>query len=139
MSLKACAQRLAKGGFVKSDVPGRTDKIAGKLPPGAFVIPADIVSALGEGNSNAGAQILDGLIRSEVWGGSNLGAQSSARPKMDPSPVIVAGGEYVIMPDVVAQIGGGSMERGHKILDAFVRKVREKHISTLQSLPGPKR
>lgn len=54
-------------------------------------------------------------------------------------PIVAAGGEYVISPEEVSHIGGGSVDAGHKILDAFVLKMRKKTIKTLQSLPGPKK
>lgn len=57
----------------------------------------------------------------------------------DAVPIVAAGGEYVISPEEVTHIGGGSMEDGHKILDAFVKKMRKKTIRTLQSLPGPRK
>lgn len=54
-------------------------------------------------------------------------------------PIVAAGGEYVIPPEDVVHIGGGDLDHGHKVLDAFVKKMRQKTIKTLQSLPGPKR
>jgi hypothetical protein len=57
----------------------------------------------------------------------------------DAVPIVAAGGEYVIPPEDVEHIGKGSLEDGHKILDAFVKKMRKKAIRTLQSLPGPKK
>jgi len=54
-------------------------------------------------------------------------------------PIVAAGGEYVIPPEDVTHIGGGDLDHGHKILDAFVKKMRQKTIKTLQGLPGPKR
>lgn len=54
-------------------------------------------------------------------------------------PIVAAGGEYVIPPEDVVHIGGGDLDHGHKILDAFVKKMREKTIKTLQRLPGPKK
>lgn len=54
-------------------------------------------------------------------------------------PIVAAGGEYVIPPEDVVHIGGGDLDHGHKILDAFVKKMRQKTIKTLQNLPGPKR
>jgi hypothetical protein len=54
-------------------------------------------------------------------------------------PIVAAGGEYVVSPDEVTHIGGGSLDDGHKILDAFVKKMRKKTIRTLQGLPGPKK
>jgi len=57
----------------------------------------------------------------------------------DGVPIVAAGGEYVIPPEDVVEIGKGDMDHGHKILDAFVKKMRQKTIKTLQNLPGPKR
>ena len=54
-------------------------------------------------------------------------------------PIVAAGGEYVIPPEDVMHLGGGDLDHGHKILDAFVKKMREKTIKTLQRLPGPKK
>lgn len=54
-------------------------------------------------------------------------------------PIVAAGGEYVIPPEDVVHIGGGDMDHGHKVLDAFVKKMRQKTIKTLQGLPGPKK
>jgi len=54
-------------------------------------------------------------------------------------PIVAAGGEYVIPPEDVVHIGGGDLDHGHKVLDSFVKKMRQKTIKTLQSLPGPKK
>ncbi len=54
-------------------------------------------------------------------------------------PIVAAGGEYVIPPEDVVRIGSGDLDHGHKVLDAFVKKMRQKTIKTLQSLPGPKK
>jgi hypothetical protein len=54
-------------------------------------------------------------------------------------PIVAAGGEYVIPPEDVVHIGGGDLDHGHKILDSFVKKMRQKTIKTLQNLPGPKK
>lgn len=54
-------------------------------------------------------------------------------------PIVAAGGEYVIPPKDVLRLGGGDLDHGHKVLDSFVKKMRQKTIKTLQSLPGPKK
>lgn len=54
-------------------------------------------------------------------------------------PIVAAGGEYVIPPEDVVHIGGGDLDHGHKILDAFVKKMRQRTIKTLQGLPGPRK
>ncbi len=57
----------------------------------------------------------------------------------DGIPIIAAGGEYLVEPEVVQSIGGGDVQQGHDILDKFVKKVRAHNIKTLKALPGPKR
>ena len=69
--------------------------------------------------------------------GDNLGfAEGGATSGV---PIVAAGGEYVIPPEDVVHIGGGDLDHGHKVLDAFVKKMRQKTIKTLQNLPGPKK
>lgn len=54
-------------------------------------------------------------------------------------PIVAAGGEWVISPEQVKQVGNGDIDAGHRVLDAFVKRVRKELIGTLQKLPGPKR
>jgi hypothetical protein len=54
-------------------------------------------------------------------------------------PIIAAGGEYVIHPDQVREVGHGDLEAGHKVLDQFVIHTRKKHIETLKKLKPPKK
>ena len=55
------------------------------------------------------------------------------------TPIVAAGGEYVIDPHNVERIGEGDMDRGHSELDRFVKMARAEAINTLKNLPGPKR
>lgn len=59
---------FARGGLIDSPVPGRTDKLALKVKSGTYIIPADIVSGLGEGNTKAGTAALDRLFRLGPYG-----------------------------------------------------------------------
>ena len=45
-------------GPLHSHVPGRTDKINLNVQPGSYVVPADVVSSIGEGNTLAGSAVL---------------------------------------------------------------------------------
>ena len=56
-----------------------------------------------------------------------------------PAEIVAAGGEYVISPENVARLGGGEMEKGHTVLDDFVKKMRAKTVETLKKLPGPRK
>jgi hypothetical protein len=114
-----------KHGPLLSDIPGRTDEIPTEVASGSYVVPADIVSALGEGNTIAGTRILEQMFSGQKFA---IGG---------PVPVIVAGGEYIIRPELVLEIGGGDMDRGHRLLDDWVKKTRKDLIKTLQNLPPP--
>lgn len=111
---------------------GRTDTLPIDVPEGAYVIPADIVSSLGEGDTEAGYAALDKLFpesqRAHRAGGGSTGPRA---------PIIAAGGEYVVHPTSVKRWGGGDLKRGHGALDIFVKGQRRKTIKTLSKLPGP--
>lgn len=117
-------------GLLHSDVPGRTDQLPITVEPGAYVIPADVVSGLGQGNTYAGAQILAKLLGEEHPKFASGGA---------PIPIIAAGGEYIVHPKGVHRIGGGNISKGHKILDKMVRQIRTHVAKHMMKLPGPRR
>lgn len=54
-------------------------------------------------------------------------------------PIVAAGGEWVIHPKHVEEIGAGDIDMGHRVLDEFVKRIRKELIGTLQKLPGPKK
>lgn len=146
-------------GAIHSSVAGRTDHLPVHVWSGSYVIPADIISAMGEGNTMAGFKIakqifeqpsyMKGMPGTPTFGG-DIGAQ--ALPEMpdkkakggategnDAVPVVLAGGEYVIHPDDVSNLGKGDLNRGHAILDQFVKAMRMHAVKTLRNLPGPKK
>ncbi|GAO98112.1 hypothetical protein Cva_00760 [Caedimonas varicaedens] len=55
-------QKFSEGGFLEGESPGQQDNVPALLSEGEFVIPADVVSDLGDGNSKAGAKRLNQLI-----------------------------------------------------------------------------
>lgn len=122
-------------GALKSMVAGRTDHLPIDVPAESFVVPADVVSGLGEGNSENGHHILDRLFN--LPGAS--APQAIHRKDGGAVPIMAAGGEYVVPPEVVAKIGSGDIKRGHSVLRAFVKHVRKETIKTLKALPNPHR
>lgn len=152
------ARGLAHSGAIKSPVPGRTDKLPITVGGGAYVLPADHVAALGQGNTNAGSDILNKMLKMGPAAGvgkigTNLRAGRSSNQKLahlaaptkfarggkPDVDIIAAGGEYVIPPEKVAELGGGDIKKGHKILDRWVLSTRKKHIKTLRGLKPPKK
>jgi hypothetical protein len=167
------AMRLAKQkaapchtGIIHMAVGGRTDHIPMNVLSNSYVLPADIVSGLGEGNTLAGSKILDQMFKMGPFGVSVSQTRANPRfpqppsrtgqyqpPKYEarggdvgeteeshsPVEIIAAGGEYVVPPKVVAELGGGDMDRGHEYLDNFVKFVRHETAKTLKNLPGPRK
>jgi hypothetical protein len=135
-------------GPIHSSVAGRTDHIPITVSSGAYVLPADILSGApgAEGNTMAGfahaKRVFGGMPRGGgeqpynhtggPYGMKRGGAASGV-------PIVAAGGEYVIHPDQVREIGGGDLETGHRVLDKFVKRIRKELIETLKKLPGPKK
>lgn len=143
-------------GPIHSGVAGRTDHLPMHVPPDAYVLPADVVGALGEHNTTAGFKVAKSLFtagdrtKGKPYGESGLpyGAASPGKASGGSAsgvPIVAAGGEHVVSPEEVLHLAkrfGGedaTHEDGHRILDEFVKAVRAKSIKTLQKLPGPKK
>lgn len=150
------ASGMTHAGPIMSAVAGRTDHHPMNVAAGSYVLPADHVSSLGQGNTQSGMAVLGHMFGSSgPYGiGKNMGIKHGSgapRPPKAPKlakggaadshdasvPINAAGGEYILSPDIVAQIGGGDVKRGHTILDNWVVANRKKHVSTLKKLPGP--
>lgn len=138
-------------GPIHSSVAGRTDHLPMHVPSGSYVLPADCVSGApgAEGNTMAGfahaKRVFGGMPRGggdQPYNhkGGPYGMKSGGAAHGDSGiPIVAAGGEYVIHPDAVREIGGGDLDMGHRVLDEFVKRVRKELIHTLKHLPGPKR
>jgi hypothetical protein len=153
-------------GPIHSSVAGRTDHLPMHVPSGSYVIPADIISAMGEGNTMAGFKQMKRIFGGTPYGGGkqpyNVSGgpygMSSAMPygqgagpyggelpgkaeggETDSVPIVAAGGEYVLSPEEVRMVGKGDLEVGHRVLDEFVKRFRKETINTLKKLPGPKK
>jgi hypothetical protein len=142
---------IPSGGFLHTAGPGRTDNINIKPHADSYVVPADVVSGLGQGNSLAGAKALEGAMNSAPYGvkmpSAHIGHRMG-RPRMpgfghnsggevQRVPIVAAGGEYVLTPDQVKVIGHGDIKRGHEILDAFCLHIRKRTISEMKHLKPP--
>jgi hypothetical protein len=52
--------------------------------------------------------------------------------------VMASDGEFIVSPDDVINIAGkGDQQKGHSVLNEFIKMIRKNHISKLQKLPGP--
>lgn len=123
---------------------GRTDTLPITVKSGAYVFPADVVSALGENNTEQGFRFLEQMFEGappsnnyDTEQGNSPGADYESGA--DHVPIVAAEGEWVASPGRVAWIGGGDLDAGHKILEKFTLKVRQQHINDLKKLPRPHR
>ena len=143
--------RMVHHGPINVKVPGRTDRLPIHVYSGSYVIPADIVSGLGEGNTLAGNEIIQRMffhnsspIKKAAKSGGYMadkyginGYYHSNMHNRNLVPCIVAGGEYIIPPEIVEELGDGDIDKGHAALDAFVKSTRRALTKKLRSLPPP--
>jgi hypothetical protein len=115
-------------GPIVSTVAGRTDHHPMSVPAGAYVLPADMISSLGEGNTLSGMEVVKRMfpdVQARKDGG-----------RAEPIEIVAAGGEVVLSPEQI-KARFGDLDKGHAALDAWVVESRKNHIKTLSELPGP--
>lgn len=123
---------------VRGGGDGISDSIVAKVKPKSYVLPARVVSEIGNGSSSAGTQKLVkfthhigslGALKHLASGGAVDETPIEARLSQD---------EFVLPPEVVAHIGGGSQDMGAQKLDALVQGVdrRRKGLQTIADEGG---
>ena len=77
------------GGLFGGSAPGRADTLPRDVPVNSHVIPADVVSAIGQGNTLAGGNTLTGMFHSLPWGiqGGGSRGTSALHPPAPPRPM----------------------------------------------------
>lgn len=154
------------GGFLHGVTPGRADAVNTTAPGGSYIIPADVISGLGEGNSLAGAKVMDAILGSgprgtpmprgggggprirapapfheQAAGGAvSLFPEKKAAGGVKSSgdtPVALSHGEYCVAPHHCLRIGRGDIKRGHAILDKWVIEKRKAIIDKMKKLKPP--
>lgn len=110
--------RRASGGVVGPLIdagPGRTDTLPISVPPGAYVVPADVVSGLpgAQGNSLAGHLALEKLMNSLplVPDQAPYGADSKKLPRGSTIPGL--GSMHHLERDALDKHKGGSVPKDH--------------------------
>jgi len=121
---------------------------------GSYVIPADVVSGLGQGNTYAGAKMWGQAIAHQAGPAGTVntirpahfrppalrmgrGAQLARGGDTGYTPIIVSGGECLVDPELVEALGGGDPERGKKELNDSVLRVRRQVMKHTSKLPPP--
>lgn len=123
-------------GFLGGSTMGRADALDTTAPSGSYILPADVVSGLGEGSSLAGARAVEEMLRTGPWGTPQVQQRRGSGPPRPPSirqadskgggvkgdvtaghvPVLLSDGEYQVgVPHVVAIGRHYLMEHAKKI------------------------
>ena len=116
-------QKYAQGGIMSAP----KFQAGGEMESDAFVIPADVVSALGNGSTDAGVRKLnDYLGVALLIEGEGDGLSDDIPATIDgEQPARVADGEVYIPADIVAQLGEGDPEEGAEMLYELIDRVRQ--------------
>lgn len=147
-------------GPILSDVPGRTDRHHINVPSASYVVPADVISGRGEGNTLAGMNFWQKAFHMGPFGSSagtmsrgpgaphaprfRDGGGASGKRIGVPTPVVVAGGELIIpagnlMKGLHSWLGyhPKNIDHAHELMDGLMISERKKLRKTLAKLPGP--
>jgi hypothetical protein len=118
------------GYYAQGKGTGQSDDIPAMLHDGDYVADADLVAALGDGSSKAGAEALEKFRRQIPHQQSAEGGQVV--------PAKIADGEYVFPASFVTAIGQGDNKAGAKLLDAMRKEIRAHKRSAPTSKIPPK-
>lgn len=105
-------------GPLHSKIPGRTDKINLAVKPGSYVVPADVTSIIGEGNTLAGTAVLKAMFGPEELTGKVKPAEGHRSPKQEeltrvrPGRLLEMTGQHIPGPG-----GMTSQEQQHVFAD----------------------
>ncbi len=103
------------GYYAQGGGTGQSDDIPAMLHDGDWVCDADMVAALGDGSSKAGAEVLNNMLKQIPHRDGAAGA---------PVPAKIADGEFVFPAAFVTAIGGGSNKLGAERLNEMREKIR---------------
>lgn len=117
-------RREASGGdsgFLHGTTGGRTDAVKTQAPGGSYVIPADVISGLGEGNSLAGARVASAIFGTGPFGTPLPRGGGGRGPPHPPSvprneAELKTGGPVPVFKER-ARGGGDSVKQGNTPVD----------------------
>lgn len=128
-------QYYREGGYVHGHDGGQSDKIPVKLRPHSYVMDATTVSLLGDGNSLKGKKIIEKELEKK-FSKSNFEKSGIIRNPKESKKIsaYVSSGEHIVKPEIVINLGKGSVAKGVKILDKTRDNLR-KHKGVKTFLP----
>jgi hypothetical protein len=104
----------------------------GGLKEDSFIVPADVLAALGNGSNNAGLAALNNMLakvgapRAEKIDGPGDGMSDSIPTSIEGrQPARVAKDEAYVPTEAVRRLGGGDVKKGAKKLYNLMARVRK--------------
>lgn len=135
---------MAHGGYrdrgqIQGYGKGQDDTVFTQIPANTYVIDAHTNAMLGDGSSDAGADVLRRFVQ-EIRSGmppqkyQTIAAKTSQ--KAYPLNVRLSKDEFEIQPWDVAALGNGSLDKGAKILDKMRRNILADKAKSGGKVPG---
>lgn len=116
------------GGMISGMGKGQEDKIPQNVKENSYIIDASTVSDLGDGSTNAGFKELNTFF-------GKIPASSQKNAKGGYIKALLSDGEYEVPPEKVAALGGGSQEKGAKMIEQMIKQIRSKKRTSGDKLP----
>jgi len=106
------------------------------LREGDFILPADVISHMGNGSSDAGMEIAITQFKARPIKGDGDGMSDSIPTDIEgKQKALVAHEEAQIPREMVAFLGGGSVEKGAAKLEKFMDRVRKARTGKTKQAP----
>ena len=115
----------------KGATKGQADKIPDDPPEGSYIWDASVTSMLGDGNTEAGADVIHSLedkILKNYKG-------PTIQKKLKIVPAMVSDGEVQSSPLFVTLLGNGSNAKGAQFLKKTIEKIRHHKSMNKGGLP----
>jgi len=117
-----------KGGMITGRGKGQDDKIPQNIKENSYIIDASTVSDLGDGSTDAGFKELNSFF-------GKIPASNQRNAKGGYIKALLSDGEYEVPPEKVAALGGGSQEKGAKMIEHMIKQIRSKKRTSGEKLP----
>ena len=101
-----------------------------------FILPADVISHMGNGSSDAGMEIAITKFKARPIKGDGDGMSDSIPTDIEgKQKALVAHEEALIPREMVAFLGGGSVQKGAEKLEKFMTRVRKARTGKAKQAP----
>ena len=148
-------------GYLHGATAGRADALKGTALSDSYILPAEEIAGLGEGNSLMGARVIQSMLNSGPHGIPQQRQHAGRGPPHPPSgrepaefqakgggvqhhegqpttKVALSHGEYSMSPEEVMRFTGRKdRASATRVMDLFTMELRKRHIKDLSGLKPP--